>query len=342
MKRFGFIFYYFLALSVIPIFDLTLNTHISDTLRPILILSVLGLGLNIVVGFTGLLNLGVAAFMAIGAFTYSILTCDIYPFQFPFLAALIFTMTVSTISGIILGLPTIRLKGDYLAIVTLGFGEIVQDSLRNLEVITKGTQGINPIPSPSILGISLTPESSIGWYYFFFIILLLSVVLTRSLERSRIGRSLIAIREDELAARCMGVKATNLKLISFACGACLSGLAGALWALQLGSSGEPGNYDFQVSILALCIVIVGGLGSIRGVLLGALVMVGFNSIILTGISQYLSSIGFESTDNVLLSPNNWKYAVFGLALILMMRYRPEGILPSKYIKEELHHSKEGA
>lgn len=342
MKRVGFIGYYFLALSIIPLIDFLFNSHIADSLRPILILSVLGLGLNIVVGFTGLLNLGVAAFMAIGAFTYSILTCDIYPFQFPFLLAVLITMLISTISGIILGLPTIRLKGDYLAIVTLGFGEIIQDSLRNLEVITKGTQGINPIPSPSFLGLALTPESNTGWYYFFFVILILAVVFTRSLERSRIGRSFIAIREDELAARCMGVKATNLKLISFACGACLAGLAGALWALQLGSSGEPGNYDFQVSILALCIVIVGGLGSIRGVLLGALVMVGFNSIILSGISQYLGSIGFESTDNVLLSPNNWKYAVFGLALIVMMRYRPEGILPSKYVKEEFHNAEGGS
>lgn len=336
MKRLGFIGWYVAVLLLIPLIDFYSGLHIANALRPILILSILGLGLNIVVGYTGLLNLGVAAFMAIGAYTYSILTCDIYPFQLPFIAALIITIIFSAISGLILGLPTIRLKGDYLAIVTLGFGEIIQDSLRNMDVITKGTQGINPIPPPSLLGMNLTTSSTYGWYYFFLVMLIISVIFSRALERSRIGRSLIAIREDELASRCMGVKATNLKLISFACGASLAGLAGALWCLQLGSSGEPGNYDFQVSVLALCIVIVGGLGSIRGVLLGALVMVGFNSILLSAISQYLSSIGLESTDNVFLSPNNWKYSIFGLALILMMRYRPEGFLPSRYIKEEFH------
>lgn len=311
--------------------------HVAELLRPIFLMAILALGLNILTGFTGLLNLGVAAFMAIGAYCYAILTCDIYPFQLGFWPALVVTVLVGLLAGVALGLPTIRLRGDYLAIVTLGFGEIVQDSLRNLETITKGTQGINPLPPPTLAGWEFTPALYAPWYYLFLGLLALVVWLNRNLECSRIGRAWVAIREDELAASCMGVPAVKMKLLAFSLGAAQCSLAGALWASALGSSGEPGNYDFQVSIMALCIVIIGGMGNIGGVLLGALVVMGFNSLVLETFTNFLKARQLISTTNVFTAPGNWKYLLFGLALILMMRFRPEGLLPSKRVQAELHH-----
>jgi len=305
-----------------------------ESTRPILIFALMGLGLNIVTGSTGLLHLGVAAFMAIGAYSYAVLSCDIYPFQFGFWAALLLTWLIGMVAGALLGVPTLRLRGDYLAIVTLGFGEIVQDLLRNLDVITKGTQGINPLPAPTFLGFEISSSNSVGWYYLLLGILTVVVILNRNLLHSRIGRGWLAVREDELAAACMGLRVVRIKLQAFAVSAGICALAGALWASQLGSTGEPGNYDFQLSIIVLCIVIVGGVGSIAGVLLGAVVMIGLNSIVLTKLSEALVQYGFVSTGVVWASPNNWKYILFGLALLVMMRVRPEGLLPAKHQEGE--------
>ena len=315
--------------AFIPLLDQILpqNLRLSDSLRPIFVFAILGLGVNIVTGFTGLLHLGAAGFMAIGAYVYAILTCDIYPFQLGFLYACAFAMAGGALTGYILGLPTLRLRGDYLAIVTLGFGEIVQSLLRNLDIITKGTQGINPLPAPKLLGFEFGPDNYLAWYFLFLVILTLCVMVCLNLERSASGRSWVAVREDELASACMGLSPSRIKLSAFAFGSALCALSGALWAAFLGSSGEPGNYDFQVSVIALCIVIVGGLGSIVGVLLGAVVMIGFNSIVLVKISDALARAGIGQSGSVYLSPNNWKYIIFGLALVLMMRYRPAGLLP---------------
>lgn len=322
----------------LPLLDLLLpkEYQIADLMRPIFIFCILGLGLNVVTGFTGLLNLGVAAFMAIGAYAYGILTCDIYPFQLGFWTAIALTTIVGAGAGVLLGAPTLRLRGDYLAIVTLGFGEITQDSLRNLEAITKGTQGINPLPSPTLFGYGFPPEKYLVWYYLLLGFLAAVVLITRNLEHSRLGRSWISLREDELASTCMGINPVGTKLKAFAFGAALCSLAGGLWASYLGSTGDPGNYDFQISILALCIVIVGGIGNIGGVVLGALVMVGFNSILLVKLSVFLVSRGVISSQNVFSSPSNWKYMVFGLALILTMRFKPEGLLPSRRVRAEMH------
>ncbi len=238
--------------------------------------------------------------------------------------------------GLLLGLPTIRLRGDYLAIVTLGFGEIVQDVLKNADTITKGTQGINPLPAPTFFGYVFRAEHYRPWYYLFLVFLALVVLLNRNLQRSRIGRAWISIREDELASACMGINTMKMKLLAFSLGAAQCSLAGALWASFLGSTGEPGNYDFQVSIIALCIVIVGGMGNIGGVLLGALVVMGFNSIVLERLTNFLKAHDLISSSNVFTSPGSWKYMLFGLALILMMRFKPEGLLPSRQVKAELH------
>ena len=322
---------------VLPVSDLflPLEWKVGDLMRPIFIFAILGLGLNIVTGYTGLLNLGVAAFMAIGAYSYAILTCDIYPFQFGFWPAVGLTVAVGALVGILLGLPTINLRGDYLAVVTLGFGEIIQDSLKNLEAITKGTQGINPLPYPNFFGYQFSTSHYLPWYYLFLGILALVVALNYNLKQSRLGRSWVAIREDELASTCMGINPIRTKLKAFAAGAAFCSLAGALWASYLGSSGEPSNYDFQISIIALCIVIVGGMGNITGVLFGALIMIGFNSIILAKLTNFLTHEGFVSGTNIVLIPNNWKFLLFGLALVLMMRFKPEGLFPSRQFKAEV-------
>ncbi len=323
----------FIALVVVallPLLDFVLprEFRFAEALSPIFIFAIMGLGLNVLIGYTGLLNLGVAAFMAIGAYLYGILTCDIYPFQLGFWWAIAFVLPAGCIAGVLLGLPALRLRGDYLAIVTLGFGEIVQDLLRNVESITKGSQGINPLPPPSVFGYSFAGATYHPWYYLLLGFIVVLVVLIRNLERSHIGRSWLAVRDDELAASCMGVNAVRSKLLAFAIGASLCSLGGALWASYLGSTGEPGNYDFQISIVVLCLVMVGGMGSIAGVLLGALVMVGFNSIVLVKLTELLTRSGFVSSDFVFTSPGNWKYMVFGLALVLVMRIRPSGLIPA--------------
>jgi branched-chain amino acid transport system permease protein len=323
------------VLLALPLSDYLLpqSLQFADLMRPIFIFAILGLGLNIITGFTGMLNLGISAFMAIGAYAYAISTCSIYPFQLGFWGGLAVAILFAACAGAALSLPLLRLRGDYLAIVTLGFGEIVQDTLRNLESITKGTQGINPLPSPSVLGYQFTPETYQPWYYLFLALLIIIAYLNHNLISSRTGRAWRAVRDDELAARCMGINSAQVRLRAFVLGSALAGLAGALWASFLGSSGEPGNYDFQVSMITLCLLIVGGMGSVLGVLTGALIMVGFNSIFLVKLTQFLSENGLVSTSNVYTQPNNWKYMIFGFALILMMRYLPEGLVPEKGVSE---------
>ena len=333
----------FFAIAVlIPLLDAVLPGawQIGRDMRPIFLFAILGLGLNIVTGFAGLLHLGVAAFMAIGVYSYAILSAEIYPFRLGFWGAIVLTPVIGALAGLVLGAPTLRLRGDYLAIVTLGFGEIVQDLLRNVETITRGTQGINPLAYPTLFGYTFVPEVYVPWYYLFLAILLVVVVVNRNIEGSRLGRAFVSLREDELAATCMGINTVKIKLMAFALGAALASLMGGLFAAYLNSTGEPGNYDFAVSILAVCIVIVGGIGSISGVLVGALVMVGLDSLVLVKLAQWLDSRGLSSSANVISTPNNWKFLIFGLALILMMRFRPEGLVPSSRVQAELRHDDE--
>ncbi len=328
----------------LPALDLLLpeGLKVASLVPPILVFAIVGLGLNIVAGFTGLLNLGSAAFMAIGAYAFSICTCPVYPFQIGFWWGLLTATAAGALAGAVLGLPTMRLRGDYLAIVTLGFGEIVQDVLKNLDAITKGTQGLNPVPAPTLPGYAFTAENFVPWYYLLLALLLVTAVLCRNLRASRVGRAWIAVREDELAARAMGIGAARAKLLAFACGAALCAGGGALWASLNGTSIEPGYYDFQLSVVVLCMVIVGGLGSIPGVLLGALIMIGFNAIVLVKLSDWLGRHGYGGGGgNVLASPNNWKYLIFGVALILMMRFKPEGLLPAGDVRGQLRRQAEG-
>jgi branched-chain amino acid transport system permease protein len=348
------------ALAAWPLLEPALPAwmHLNEPLTEVFVYAILALGLNVLTGFTGLLNLGVAAFAAIGAYAFSISTCEIYPFRLGFWPALGVTMAVGALAGFLLGAPTLRVRGDYLAIVTLGFGEIVKDVLVNLDTITKGTQGINPLPPPSLLGTSLEAR---GQYWLLLAFVAVTFAGVRALERSRVGRAWISIREDELASRAMGIRPDHAKMLAFATCASLAALSGALLVSRLSSSGEPGNYDFQVSVLALCIVIVGGIGSVRGTLVGAAVMVGMNSVVLVRLTEALGSGGGDAASarpegflasagwfvrtwasNVLLTPTNWKFGLFGLALVLMMIFRPQGILPPRAVHEDPPADGEGA
>jgi branched-chain amino acid transport system permease protein len=295
-------------------------------LRPLLIFIILGLGLNVVLGYCGLLHLGSSAFMAIGAYVFAIVTTDVYPFQLGFWGGWFTAIVFAIGPGILLGMPTLRLKGDYFAIVTLSFGEIVSDTLRNLEPITKGTQGLSSLPRPSLSGYQFTPESVVAWYYFLLVTVIALIIALRSLERSSLGWELLAAREDDLAASSVGIAPFQGRLFAFVVSSMICAGGGALWASYLGSSGEPGNYDFQISTLVLCAVVVGGIGNVYGVVLGTLVMMGFNSIVLVKLSSLVASSGIGENGNAFLTPNNYKYAVFGVALIAVSRSRPSGIL----------------
>lgn len=327
----------FIILAVaacVPLLDQVLpaSLHVSEAVRGIFVYAILALGLNVVTGYAGILNLGIAAFMAIGAYTFGILTCEIYPFQLGFWSAIALTIPIGAFAGFVLGTPTLGLRGDYLAIVTLGFGEIVQDVLKNLEVVTKGTQGINPVAAPEFGGHLWTSQDEYKWYYLMLSFLVLVVIAIGNLERSRLGRAWFSIREDEIASRSMGIRVERAKMIAFSTAAAIAALSGGLSASILSSTGEPSNYDFQISVLALCIVIVGGIGNIAGVLVGAVVMVGMNSIVLVKATAWMASQGIGSQGNVLLAPNNWKYLIFGLALVLAVRLKPNGLLPPRIAK----------
>ena len=319
------------AVALLPLSDGILGPKLAfaGQLPQIFVYALLSLGLTVITGFTGLLHLGVIAFMAIGVYVYAIATCPIYPFQIGFWPGLVLATIGGAISGFLLGLPTMRLRGDYLAIVTLGFGEIVQDCLKNLEVVTKGTMGINPVPPPMLVGMGDLLGGSHTYrptYYLYLALLMVAVVLVRNLKRSRTGRAWLAIREDELAARAMGIGVAKQKLAAFSVAAALCAFAGALFAALRGTSIEPGYYDFQNSVMVVASVIIGGLGSLSGALLGALLIFGFNLIVLGKIAD---ALGHYASTNVMTDPKNWKCLIFGVVLILMMRFRPQGLLPAR-------------
>ncbi|HTQ38436.1 MAG TPA: branched-chain amino acid ABC transporter permease [Pirellulales bacterium] len=333
----------------------TFGNSLGDQLSTLFIFAILALGLNVAVGYTGLLQLGIAAFFGIGVYITGILRVPSYPFQVPFTLALVLSAVGAGLCGLILGAPTLRLRGDYLALVTLGFGEVVKVTLRNLEEITAGTKGLNPIPPPHMpqwlatgvgwLGIENSWETDYRLFYFLTLaILALMIVLLTNLEHSRLGRSWIAIREDELAAACMGINAPRAKLASFAVSASLAGLAGCLYATKLTTTADPNSYDFNRSIIMLCCVILGGLGSVRGVLLGVFLLLGFDNILSPQINSCLQS-WMQGTSGGKLSPlaerllsfSNWRLMIFGFALVAMMRFRPEGLWPSVRVQRELHN-----
>ena len=336
----------FLALLLYPLFP-ALETgffagtgrSLGEQLPLVFIFALLAYGLHVVVGSTGLLHLGIAAFFAVGAYAAGIFTTAGYSFGWPFPVVLAVGTLAAALVGLLLGIPTLRLRGDYLALVTLGFGEVTKFTLRNLEGITAGSRGLSPVPPPT--NDAIWTDDFRPFYYLTLVILILAAVVLRNLERSRLGRAWVALREDELAAHCMGLNPGRLKLAAFALGAGLAGMAGVLYATRLTSTADPNAYDFNRSIFMVCCLIVGGLGSRLGALLGVFLLVGFDNILTPVIDGYIQQQSPDAGGKIWLTFTGWRLAVFGLALILMMRFRPEGLFPSTRVRREMHPAEAG-
>jgi len=314
---------------------------------PITLFIILALGLNVVVGFAGLLDLGYAAFFAIGAYTMAFLTSTVSPIGFVregnhvnFFIAMFISAAVAAVFGVLLGAPTLRLRGDYLAIVTLGFGEIVPLVIKNTPEITKGTQGMNPIGYPEIPGLQFAVDP-IPWYYLIVAVLMLSVLITARLRTSRIGRAWAAMREDEVAAASMGVNLVSTKLFAFSMGASFSGFAGSLWASYLQVI-APEQFDFSVSIFVLCMIILGGLGNIGGVIAGGLMLGFVDRVLFDWINGFVHGLGsaIGNEDLRLMDVARSRQLIFGVALVALMLVRPEGLFPSARVRAELHAAEE--
>jgi len=255
---------------------------------------------------------------------------------------MVMSTAVAAAFGVLLGAPTLRLRGDYLAIVTLGFGEIVPLVIRNTPEVTRGVQGMNPIGTPTIPGVRFGFEIE-PWYYLALAILILSVILTARLRDSRIGRAWAAIREDEVAAASMGVNPVTTKLFAFAMGASFSGFAGSIWAAYLQTI-DPGQFDFSVSIFVLVMIILGGMGNIYGVIVGGLIVGGFDRMLADLISDTLKGIGNAFDVDLLREADvsRSRSMILGVALVTMMLVRPEGLFPSARRRMELHAAEESA
>mgnify|MGYP001809876618 CR=1 FL=1 len=302
----------------------------------------LALGLNIVVGFAGLLDLGYVAFYAVGAYFYAILASPQFGIHLPFWVLLPMGAGVACLFGVLLGAPTLRLRGDYLAIVTLGFGEIIRIFLNNLNAplnITNGPQGINMIDPVRIAGHSLTrPIEMLGLnlsgahlhYFLFLALTLLVIFIALRLQQSRIGRAWAAIREDEVAAESMGINTRNLKLLAFAMGATFGGLGGGLFAAFQGFV-SPESFGLMESIMILCMVVLGGMGHIPGVILGAILVT-----VLPELLRYIGPLQQELIGRVAVDPADLRMLLFGLALVAVMLFRPQGLWPSPLRARELH------
>ena len=326
----------FLALAVLPF--LLSNTVGRTWVRILdfaLIYAMLALGLNIVVGFAGLLDLGYIAFYAVGAYTWALLASPQFDLHLPFWAILPIGAGMAALFGVLLGAPTLRLRGDYLAIVTLGFGEIIRIFLNNLDHpvnVTNGPIGINKIDPISIGGADLTrTHDLLGisfsgvhiYYYVLLILLFMTIVICVRLEKSRIGRAWSAIREDELAAQAMGINTRNVKLLAFALGAMFGGIAGGLFASLQGFV-SPESFGLLESIMVLCMVVLGGMGHVYGVLLGALLLTVLPEILRSTASPIQHTLFGE----VYIDPEALRMLLFGLALILVMLIRPTGLWPA--------------
>ena len=301
----------------------------------------LALGLNIVVGFAGLLDLGYVAFYAVGAYLYAILASPQFGIHLPFWALLPLGAAVAGLFGVLLGAPTLRLRGDYLAIVTLGFGEIIRIFLNNLNApvnITNGPQGINMIDPIRVGGHSLTqPIEILGvqlsgahtHYYLFLALTLLVIFVALRLQDSRIGRAWAAIREDEVAAAAMGINTRNVKLLAFAMGAVFGGVGGGLFAALQGFV-SPESFTLMESIMILCMVVLGGMGHIPGVILGAVLLT-----VLPELLRYIGPLQERLLGEVVVDPADLRLLLFGLGLILVMVFRPQGLWPSPVRAREL-------
>lgn len=371
-----------LAVVVIPVLGIR-NIFYLEVIFQISVFAALALGLNIVVGMAGLLDLGYVAFYAVGAYLWAIFGSKQLSLlhSVPGAAAanaefsldprwfwlfLFLGLALAAVTGILLGLPVLRLRGDYLAIVTLGFGEVIRVLALNLDKpinLTNGPQGITPIQRPPlppafimdffrsilepIVGHAVTDAQfyNVFFYFIALIVIMVAIVVARRLDDSRIGRAWTAIREDETAAIAMGIPLVKMKLYAFAAGASFAGIMGVIYGANR-TFVSPESFSFLQSIGVLTMVILGGLGSIPGVIIGAAVVVFLNIQVLQTFSLFLSSL--RQSDAVIpiinfawrdlsnqLDPAKYQKLVFGLILVIMMIYRPAGLIPAERRKREL-------
>lgn len=349
-----------LVVSLYPLLDKVLNLGLLPSLIPIIMYALLAIGLNIVVGYAGLLDIGYVAFFVIGVYAQAFLTSPnsvfvrkgyVPEFIQNFWVAMFFSWILAAIFGVIIGAPTLRLRGDYLAIVTLGFGEIVPNFFTNAAGITGGPRGLGQISRPPTIPlpggneISFRTTDHVAWFYLLILVGIVSVFMITRLYDSRMGRAWQAIREDEIAAASVGIYPVSTKLWAFALGASFSGFAGSVYAGYV-QVVYPDQFQFSLSILILAMVILGGIGNIYGVLIGALIIGSFDRILAVKLTGPLNALGrnmeswpgplgdigtFFSTHSL----TSDRFLIFGLALVLVMILRPGGLFPSKQRAAEL-------
>ena len=285
------------------VFPSLFSTYQTNIMITALMYVVLGLGLNIVVGLAGLLDLGYVAFYAVGAYSYALLN---YHFELGFWMALPIGALMAALFGVLLGFPVLRLRGDYLAIVTLGFGEIIRLILENWNDFSQGPSGISNIPRPGFFGIELSLEGAILYLYYIMIAMVIfTIFVVNRLQDSRIGRAWVALREDEIACQAMGIDKRKTKLTAFALGATWAGMVGVIFAAKT-TFINPASFTFLESAIILCIVVLGGMGSIFGVIVGALVLI--------LLPEYLRAL------------SDYRMLAFGAVLVTMMIFRPQGVV----------------
>jgi branched-chain amino acid transport system permease protein len=342
-----------------------------DAAANALAFAILALGLNIVVGFAGLLDLGYAAFFAIGAYAYGIFASyqvqpewsalweplqwlglvarlpgadgsDHVHFTVSFWLMLPVSALIAAFFGILFGAPTLRLKGDYLAIVTLGFGEIVPIVARNTPSLTNGAAGLNGVAQPNLFGYAFGVKST-PYYYLGLALIAFLIFVSVRLKNSRIGRAWMAIREDEIAAEAMGIDRTRLKLLAFAIGAAFAGMTGTFYVAKL-QTATPEMFMFPVSVMVLVMIVLGGIGSITGVVLGALILQLLQSWFLQDLSQWVHALG-QLVGSPLLERIDFVQStelIFGIILVAMMLYRREGLIPAQRSVTALSHAEQTA
>jgi branched-chain amino acid transport system permease protein len=343
-----------------PFLDLAFGWQALLAFIPMMLMITLAMGLNIVVGYAGLLDLGYAAFYAIGAYAAAFFTSPVSPLNAilpnspffwmqDFWVAMVMSVLVAGLAGALLGAPTLRLRGDYLALVTLGFGEIVPRLVKNLEPWTKGVKGMNPIGRPYLFGCTFGVDpctifgtdyklGMIPYYYITLAIGALSIFLIIRLRNSRLGRAWAAIRDDEIAAQGMGINPVTTKLWAFALGASFSGATGAIFGAYLQTI-SPDQFEYSTSVIVLCMVILGGTGNVWGVMFGGLLLQSFDRIFAERLTGWVHKLGAATGDPTVAAIFNSfdllrsRLFIFGLCLVLLMTLRPQGLLPARKRRE---------
>ena len=298
----------FSSLAILAVFPLLFSNYQTGIIITTMMYIILGLGLNIVVGMAGLLDLGYVAFYLTGAYTYALLN---YYFGFGFWICLPIAGLLAATLGVLLGIPVLRLRGDYLAIVTLGFGEVIRLIVENWDDVTRGPSGVPDIPKPQLFGLKFGfNDSTVFLYYITLVLMIIAILVIRRLHISRIGRAWMALREDEIACQAMGIDTMKTKLNAFALGAFWAGIVGVLFAAK-SSFVNPASFTFFESAIVLSIVVLGGMGSIRGVILA--------TIILILLPEYLRFF------------QEYRMLFFGAIMVVMMVFRPQGLI------SDVHH-----